>query len=122
MSQTRKVQGISMTMTNKEQLELIAKARELLVRRIAYEQKDLQSWKDACDSAPYASTRQRGQVMVELATERLNLAVTHLAEMDGLQEHISRLEKHPMPSLEEILEDQRHKLLTKAKRLLGISK
>ena len=86
-------------MTNKEQLELIAKARELCEKKVAF----------------YLAPE-----LGKHAKENQIAWTTHLAEMDGLQEHISRLEKHPMPSLEEILEDQRHKLLTKAKRLLGV--
>ena len=94
-------------MTNEEQLELIAQARELLERKRKMLENDITRIpKDFRAEHPY--------------TYDLNLVTTHLAEMDGLQEHISRLEKHPMPSLEEILEDQRHKLLTKAERLLGV--
>ena len=89
-------------MTNKE---LIAQARELCEEQI-------KEWQRVVTFLGGSKDKH--------SENQLNSWTTHLAEMDGLQEHISRLEKHPMPSLEEILEDQRHKLLTKAKRLLGV--
>ena len=114
-------------MTNEEQLELIAQARESLVRQIAYEQKDFQSWRDACDSAPYASTRQRGQVMVELAIGRLYLAKTHLAEMDeheGLHTDYGYVCQKCSKSFSQngmtIRQYPCDFLVTKAKRLLGV--
>ena len=88
--------------------ELIAQARELCEEQIAVEKYIIKQQKG--DDPISRSLR-------ESAQKRLNSWTTHLAEMDELKEEIRITEDFGIEGEAETL---KHKLLTKAKRLLGV--
>ena len=94
-------------MTNKEQLELIAQAWWDLIKEIAL----INYWLEGTDevwTSQYAKDR---------ATWTRRTVTTHLAEIDELKEEIRITEDFGIEGEAETL---KHKLLTKAKRLLGV--
>ena len=98
-------------MTNKEQLKLIAQARELCEQQIA-------------DHTPRESWTVENYPAYWLAHYQttLNSWTTHLAEMDEIEEAIAEMDKaFTDPYMKKDLGNiYREKLLTKAKRLLGV--
>ena len=90
-------------MTNEEKLELIAQARELCERKIA-------EWQEVFDEVSKYSDAQHQR-------DEINSWATHLAEIDELKEEIRITEDFGIEGEAETL---KHKLLTKAKRLLGV--
>ena len=93
-------------MVIKEQLELIAQARELCEKKI----KELQGRLATGIGFDFG-------LLSEYWNEELNSWTTHLAEMDELKEEIRITEDFGIEGEAETL---KHKLLTKAKRLLGV--
>ena len=91
-------------MTNQEKLELIAQAREKLLREIKFEN----------DKIVYNSQNKQPFILA--------MATTHLAEMDEIEAKIAEIgnaftDNHMKKALANTYREQ---LLTKAKRLLGV--
>ena len=116
-------------MTNEEQLELIAQAREVLTDFISFQNEKIASVKEEAKSTglpdhPFNRDRITNEELI------LSLATTHLAEMD---EHYNNFVEGNYNLAESVegwfcqgcyerndFDTPCQKLLTKAKRLLGV--
>ena len=103
-------------MTNEEQLELIAQAREVCEGNLAHFQKKLRS--------DYCPKELRAYI-----TENINSWTTHLAEIDEWSSFVSQVEAREAAdpdyianfySIVDAARTQKLMLVTKAKRLLGV--
>ena len=106
-------------MTNEEQLELIAQARESLTKQ----KTEIQSWLDDTDEI------WTSQEAKDRAVNHLRAVDTHLAEIDEWSRFVNVVEAreaaHPdyiakFPSIVDTARTQKLMLVTKAERLLGV--
>ena len=114
-------------MSNKEQLELIAQAREVLTDFISLQNEKIASVKEEAKSTGLPDHPfNRDRISIEEFI--LSLATTHLAEMDEWQKYVDDCTKAEnagpdyfakYPSLVDKSRSLQHQLVTKAKRLLG---
>jgi|GEM_PF-3861232 len=109
-------------MTNKEQLELIAKAREYLLEEEIEVRNDLiLAIRDAREivEVEFGVNPFKNKAMAKITRleHQLNLVLAHKAEIDELEQEISRT---GIATDGWIRAKMKERLLTKAKRLLGV--